>query len=101
MDRALSAVLPCTCIQGCRIYCIVGIAFAPVNQFRYSRLELFSQLVENYEKNLPPSEMVVSYALRSCLPEFLIGGNLDHPLEKFIAQNSDPNLVPDWKLHAA
>ena len=45
--------------------------------------------------------MVVSYALRSTLPEFLVGSNLDHPLEKFIAQNADPDLLPDWMLYVA
>ncbi len=45
--------------------------------------------------------MVVSYALRSSLPEFLLGSKLDHPLKKFIADNSDPDLSPDWKLNLA
>ena len=61
----------------------------------------FRSWLRTMKKNLPPSEMVVSYALRSCLPEFLIGSNLDHPLNKFIAINSDPNLMPQWRLYAA
>ncbi len=61
----------------------------------------FRSWLRTMKKNLPPSEMVVSYALRSSLPEFLLGSNIDHPLEKFIADNSDPYLMPDWWLYAA
>ncbi|GBE37486.1 transposase DDE domain protein [bacterium BMS3Bbin08] len=61
----------------------------------------FRSWLRTMKKNLPPSEMVVSYALRSSLPEFLLGSKIDHPLEKFIADNADPDLMPDWKLYAA
>lgn len=61
----------------------------------------FRSWLRTMKKNLPPSEMVVSYALRSSLPEFLLCSKKDHPLEKFIADNSDPNLMPDWKLNVA
>ncbi len=61
----------------------------------------FRSWLRTMKKNLNPSEMVVSYALRSSLPEFLVGSSKYHPLEKFIANNADPNLMPEWRLQAA
>ena len=58
----------------------------------------FRSWLRTMKKNLPPSEMVVSYALRSSLPIFLLGRNKTLPLKKFIIDNADPYIMPDWRL---
>ncbi|MCP5008218.1 MAG: hypothetical protein GY941_30430 [Planctomycetes bacterium] len=50
------------------------------------------------KKDLPPSEMVVSYALRSSIPAFLMGRDKKLALMKFITDNINPCLMPDWRL---
>jgi hypothetical protein len=58
----------------------------------------FRSWLRTMKKDLPPSEMVVSYALRSSLPVFLLGRNKTLPLKKFITDNADPYIMPDWRL---
>jgi len=58
----------------------------------------FRSWLRTMKKDLPPSEMVVSYALRSSLPVFLLGRNKTLPLKKFIIDNADPYIMPDWRL---
>lgn len=58
----------------------------------------FRSWLRTMKKDLPPSEMVVSYALRSSFPEFLIGSKEKHPFEKFTMDNIDPYMMPDWRL---
>ena len=45
-----------------------------------------------------PSELVVIYALRSTLPQFLVAKRGSHELEKFIAENADLSRVPGLRL---
>lgn len=59
----------------------------------------FRSWLRTMNKDRNPSEMVVSYALRTSLPEFLLGAPKMHNLEKFISKNADPNLMPDWRLY--
>ena len=56
----------------------------------------FRSWFRTMKKDLPPSEMIVSYTLRTCLPAFLMGSQKDHPIEKFIADNTDPEQIPSW-----
>ncbi len=58
----------------------------------------FRSWLRTMKKDLPPSEMVVSYALRSSLPVFLLGRNKTLPLKKYITDNADPYIMPDWRL---
>jgi hypothetical protein len=58
----------------------------------------FRSWLRTMKKDLPPSEMVVSYALRSSLPLFLLGRNKTLPLKKFFIDNADPYIMPDWRL---
>ncbi len=58
----------------------------------------FRSWLRTMKKDLAPSEMVVSYALRSSLPLFLMGSNKTSPLKKFITDNADPYIMPDWRL---
>lgn len=58
----------------------------------------FRSWLRTMKKDLAPSEMVVSYALRSSLPLFLMGSNKTIPLKKFITDNADPYIMPDWRL---
>ena len=49
----------------------------------------FGSWLRTIRDNIPPSEMVVSMALRNTLPKFLIG-NSDYPiLKKFILDRID------------
>lgn len=58
----------------------------------------FKSWLRTMNKNLNPSELVVTLALRSSLLEFLVGTPKYHDLKKFIAENADPTLMPEWKL---
>ncbi len=58
----------------------------------------FRSWLRTMKKDLPPSEMVVSYALRSSLPAFLMGRDKKLALMKFITDNINPCLMPDWRL---
>jgi len=48
----------------------------------------------------PPSELVVAYALRNSLFEFLAGTPDDHELKKILIENMDPNQVPQLHMVA-
>jgi hypothetical protein len=48
----------------------------------------------------PPSELVVAYALRHSLLEFLAGTPDDHELRKILVENMDPNQVPQLHMVA-
>lgn len=47
-----------------------------------------------------PSEAVVAQALRSTLPEFLMGRPEDHELQKILSQKVDPQRIPEMRLSA-
>ena len=48
----------------------------------------------------PPSELVVAYALRNSLLEFLAGTPDDHKLKKILLENMDPDQVPQLHMVA-
>ena len=48
----------------------------------------------------PPSELVVAYALRNSLFEFLGGSNDEHDLKQILLENMDPNQVPQLHMVA-
>ena len=48
----------------------------------------------------PPSELVVAYALRNSLFEFLGGSHDEHDLKKILLENMDPNQVPQLHMVA-
>jgi hypothetical protein len=58
----------------------------------------FRSWLRTMHKTRHPSELVVTMALRCSLPEFLAGAPKIHALKKFIAKNSDPTVLPEWKL---
>ncbi len=58
----------------------------------------FRSWLRTMNKSAHPSELVVTMALRSSLPGFLAGTPEIHALKKFISENTDPTLMPEWKL---
>lgn len=53
----------------------------------------FRSWLRTMRKNLMPSELVVSYALRASLPGFLLAAPEGHDIEKFLSQHSDPERM--------
>ena len=49
-------------------------------------------------EGIPPSEPIVSLALRQCLPEFLAASAKSNILAKFIAENLDLDRAEGWRL---
>ena len=47
-----------------------------------------------------PSEMVVAYALRSSLLDFLAVAPEDHVLKQILTRYADPDRMPDWRAAA-
>ena len=58
----------------------------------------FNSWLRTMKRDRAPSELVVAYALRSTLPEFLVAKHGRHDLEKFIAENGDLSRVPGLRL---
>ncbi len=50
----------------------------------------FRSWLRTMKKNQAPSELVVAYALRSSLPEFLVGCHEGHDIEKLLRKHADP-----------
>jgi len=48
----------------------------------------------------PPSELVVSYALRSSLFEFLVNSPQDHTLKKIITENMTIQQMKEYQMAA-
>jgi hypothetical protein len=48
----------------------------------------------------PPSELVVAYALRSGLFNFLAATPDEHTLKKIILDHLDPSLFPEYRMAA-
>lgn len=59
----------------------------------------FRSWLRTMNTHKPPSELVVAYALRHNLLEFLAGTPDDHKLKKLLLENMDPDQVP--QLHMA
>lgn len=53
----------------------------------------FRSWLRTMKKNQMPSELVVSYALRSSLPGFLLGAPKGHDIEKFLSMHTDPARI--------
>ena len=89
--RAYHCYVQISCIaQGLLIHLSVNFGSTVWKSFR--------SWLRTMKKDLPPSEMVVSYALRSSIPVFLLGRNKMFPLKKFFTDNADPYIMPDWRL---
>lgn len=58
----------------------------------------FRSWLRTMKKNQAPSELVVSYALRSSLPEFLVGSPEGHDIEKLLNKHADPNRTQGLTL---
>lgn len=60
----------------------------------------FRSWLRTMNPNKPPSELVVAYALRHSLLEFLAGTPDDHKLKKILIENMDPDQVPQLHMIA-
>jgi hypothetical protein len=60
----------------------------------------FRSWLRTMNTHKPPSELVVAYALRHSLLEFLAGAPDDHKLKKILIDNMDPNQVPQLRMVA-
>ena len=59
---------------------------------------LFGSWLRTIREGIPPSEGIVSLALRQCLPEFLASSRETNILAKFIADNLDLDRAEGWRL---
>jgi hypothetical protein len=60
----------------------------------------FRSWLRTMKTNNPPSELVVSYALRSSLFEFLENSSLDHKLKKIISENMTIQQMKEYQWAA-
>ena len=60
----------------------------------------FGSWIRTIRPGIPPSEQVVSIALRHCLPEFLSGGEKTSTLAKFINERLDLDRMEGLRLAA-
>ena len=60
----------------------------------------FGSWIRTIRPGIPPSEQVVSMALRHCLPEFLAGGEKTSALAKFINERLDLDRIEGLRLAA-
>lgn len=60
----------------------------------------FRSWLRTMNTHKPPSELVVAYALRHNLLEFLAGTPDDHELKKILLENMDPDQVPQLHMVA-
>ena len=60
----------------------------------------FRSWLRTMKPELPPSELVVTIALRTSLPEFLLSGVQALELRKMLADNAEPARMPEWQLAA-
>ena len=61
----------------------------------------FRSWLRTMNPNQPPSELVVAYALRSDLPEFLASPDADHDLKKFLSSYQNKAEDPARRSRAA
>ena len=69
----------------------------------YSRAKVwkhFRSWMRTMKPNEPPSEAVVSQALRNTLPDFLLYAPKSNILAKFLFEHLDPSQCPDFRLVA-
>jgi hypothetical protein len=60
----------------------------------------FRGWIKTIRPGLPPSELVVTHALRDCFGEFLLRCGPKHFFRKFIADKIDPGKIPKFTLAA-
>jgi hypothetical protein len=60
----------------------------------------FGSWLRTIRPGIPPSEMVAALALRNTLPHFLLGGQGDSILAKFIAERIDTSRYEGFRLSA-
>lgn len=60
----------------------------------------FRGWIRTIRPGLPPSELVVTYALRDCFGDFLLRCGPKHFFKKFIANKIDPGKIPKFTLAA-
>jgi hypothetical protein len=60
----------------------------------------FGSWIRTIRPGIPPSEQIVSMALRHRLPEFLAGASNSSDLAKFISEHIDPNRIEGLRLTA-
>lgn len=58
----------------------------------------FGSWLRTIRPGIPPSEAIVSLALRNCLPEFLASNQQTNPFVKFIADKIDLDRAEGWGL---
>lgn len=84
-----------------QLACIVqGLLQHLAVNFRQSVWAAFGSWLRTMNKDLVPSEMVVSHALRAHLPEFLLDTSRDVELKKFILDRADPDRMPGFQMAA-
>lgn len=68
----------------------------------YSKLvwRSFGSWLRTIRPGLAPSELVVTMALRNCLPEFLLASHNSHNLAKFIVEKQDTDRANVFRLAA-
>lgn len=60
----------------------------------------FRSWMRTMKTTTPPSEKVVSYALRSCLLDFLVNSPREHKLKKIISENMTIDRMKEYQLAA-
>ena len=60
----------------------------------------FRSWLRTMKTDNPPSELVVSYALRSSLFEFLVNAPPDHNLKKIITENMTVQQMEEYQMAA-
>lgn len=60
----------------------------------------FGSWLRTIRPGVPPSELVVTHALRNRLPEFLLNSAATHFLAKFITERQDPDRMQMFRLAA-
>lgn len=60
----------------------------------------FHSWLRTMKTHLVPSEMVAAYALRTCLPQFLLDRSSERELKKFILDRADYHRIPGFSMAA-
>jgi len=68
--------------------------------FRVEVWGSFRSWLRTMKPHREPSEMVVSYALRSSLLDFLAAAPADNELKIILTTYADPDRMPDWQAAA-
>jgi len=81
-----------------RLGCVAqGILMHLAINYSQTVWDSFPSWLRTMNKNLPPSELVVSMTLRSRLPAFLHSRKHDE-WKEFVSERMDPAMAPGWNL---